>query len=116
MFLNLTVYFFNDLLIIVNLLRAKKSFKTSSKYPGKLLATPQGQLLYSHISREYTLPICSFDKKRPGPQDNLRVVNFVWFLCTFSTLLHLPPLIYHCVRVSWDRTEDCDFGIDSQTL
>jgi hypothetical protein len=34
----------------------------------------------------------------------------------YSTLLHLPPLRFHCVRGCWDRTQDCcDSGIDSQT-
>jgi hypothetical protein len=35
----------------------------------------------------------------------------------YSTLLHLPPLRFHCVGGCWDRTQDCyDFGIGSQTL
>ncbi len=35
----------------------------------------------------------------------------------YSTLLHLPPLRFHCVVGSWDRTQDsCDFGIGCQTL
>ncbi len=35
----------------------------------------------------------------------------------YSTLLHLPPLRFHCVGGCWDRTHDCcDFGIGSQTL
>jgi hypothetical protein len=33
-----------------------------------------------------------------------------------STLLHLPPLRFHCVGECWDRTQYwCDFGIDCQT-
>jgi hypothetical protein len=45
--------------------------------------------------------------------------EFFGFYCKvrYSTLLHLPPLRFHCVGGCWDRTEDsCDFGIDSQTL
>ncbi len=40
------------------------------------------------------------------------------FSVRYSTLLHLPPLRFHCVGGGcWDRTQDCcDFGIDSQTL
>jgi hypothetical protein len=45
------------------------------------------------------------------------IYGFFFFLCTLSTLLHLPPLRFHCVGGCWDRTQDCcDFGIDSQTL
>ncbi len=30
----------------------------------------------------------------------------------YSTLLHLPPLRFHCVGECWDRTqESCDLGI-----
>jgi hypothetical protein len=39
------------------------------------------------------------------------------FYVDYSTLLHLPPLRFHCVGGYWDRTHDCcDFTIDSQTL
>ncbi len=35
----------------------------------------------------------------------------------YSTLLHLPPLGFHCVGGCWDRTQDsCDYGIGCQTL
>ncbi len=35
----------------------------------------------------------------------------------YSTLLHLPPLRFHCVGGCWNQTQDCcDFGIDSQKL
>jgi hypothetical protein len=34
-----------------------------------------------------------------------------------STLLHLPPLTFHCVGGSWDRTQDsCGLSIGCQTL
>ncbi len=41
-----------------------------------------------------------------------------FFLCVlYSTLLHLPPLRFHCVGGCWDRTQDSfDFCIASQTL
>ncbi len=40
-----------------------------------------------------------------------------FFYVRYSTLLHLPPLRFHCVGGCWDRTQDCcDFGIGSQTL
>ncbi len=40
-----------------------------------------------------------------------------FFYVMYSTLLHLPPLRFHCVRGCWDRTPDCcNFGIGSQTL
>ncbi len=55
-----------------------------------------------------------------------RVVLFLgleFFFCVFSfyvrysTLLHLPPLRFHCVGGCWDRTKDsCDYSIGCQTL
>jgi hypothetical protein len=46
--------------------------------------------------------------------------EFIWnlsFYLRYSTLLHLPPLRFHCVGEIWDRTQDCfDLDIDSQTL
>ncbi len=47
--------------------------------------------------------------------------DIFWFFCCYfivlySTLLHLPPLRFHCVRGGWDRTVACDFGIGCQTL
>jgi hypothetical protein len=46
---------------------------------------------------------------------NMEIGFFFYEL--YSTLLHLPPLIFHCVRGCWNRTEDCcDFGIGSQPL
>ncbi len=42
---------------------------------------------------------------------------FLYFYVRYSTLLHLPPLRFHCVGGCWERAQDsCDFGIDSQTL
>ncbi len=39
------------------------------------------------------------------------------FFVLYSTLLHLPPLRFHCVEGCWDRTQEwCNFGIGSQTL
>jgi hypothetical protein len=45
--------------------------------------------------------------------------GFFYFYVRYTTLLHVPPLRFHCVGGCWDRTQDCcecDFGIDSQTL
>jgi hypothetical protein len=40
-----------------------------------------------------------------------------FYVCLYSTLLHLLPLRFHCVGGCWDRTQDsCDFGIGCQTL
>jgi hypothetical protein len=39
------------------------------------------------------------------------------FYVRYSTLLHLPPLRFHCVGGYWDQTQDsCDYGIYCQTL
>jgi hypothetical protein len=36
----------------------------------------------------------------------------IFFSAIYSTLLHLPPLRFHCVGGCWDRTQDSfDFGI-----
>jgi hypothetical protein len=38
-----------------------------------------------------------------------------FFIYVRSTLLHLPPLRFHCVGDCLDRTQDCcDFGIDTK--
>jgi hypothetical protein len=43
--------------------------------------------------------------------------RFFWifsFYVRYSTLLHLPPLRFHCVGGSCVRTQDsCDYGIDA---
>ncbi len=42
--------------------------------------------------------------------------RIVSFYVHYSTLLHLPPLKFHCVGGCWDRTQDCcDIGIDALT-
>ena len=43
---------------------------------------------------------------------------WIFFLYVlYSTLLHLPPLRFHCVGECWDRTQDCcDFGMGSLPL
>ncbi len=33
-------------------------------------------------------------------------IDFLFFYIRYSTLLHLPPLRFHCVIGSWDRTQD----------
>ncbi len=47
----------------------------------------------------------------------LLILFFDSFYALYSTLLHLPPIRFHCVGGCWNRTQDCcDFGIGSQTL
>ncbi len=45
--------------------------------------------------------------------------GFFWFFSfglRYSTLLHLPPLRFHCVEGCRGRTQDsCDYGIGSQS-
>jgi hypothetical protein len=39
---------------------------------------------------------------------------YIYVNIQYSTLLHLPPLIFHCVGGCWDRFQDCcDFSICS---
>jgi hypothetical protein len=39
-----------------------------------------------------------------------------FFQCTYSILLHLAPLRFHCVGGCWHRTQDrCNYGIGCQT-
>jgi hypothetical protein len=48
--------------------------------------------------------------------DNLKKRGFC-FSILYSTLLHLPPLRFHCIGGCWVRIKDCcDFGIGSQML
>jgi hypothetical protein len=43
--------------------------------------------------------------------------DFFIFFVLYSTLLHLPPLRFHCADGCWDRTQDCCIWcIGSQTL
>ncbi len=45
------------------------------------------------------------------------LISFFFKYVLYSTLLHLPPLRFHCVGGCWDRTQDsCDFGIGCQVL
>ncbi len=49
---------------------------------------------------------------------NVKGGNYFWIFSVFySTLLHLPPLRFHCVGGCWNRTQDsCDVCIGCQTL
>ncbi len=43
--------------------------------------------------------------------------GFFIFYVLYSTLIHLPPLRFHCVGGCRNRTQDCcDYGIGCQTL
>ncbi len=47
------------------------------------------------------------------------ILDWIFYICNlqYSTLLHLPPLRFHCAGGCWDWTQECcDFGIGSQTL
>jgi hypothetical protein len=47
-------------------------------------------------------------------RNNLGTHFFSYYI---STLLHLPPLRFHCADGCWDRTQDrCSWCIGSQTL
>jgi hypothetical protein len=48
---------------------------------------------------------------------SLRLLTGGFFMYVlYSTLLHLPPLRFHCVGGCWDRTQDCcGYGNGSQT-
>ncbi len=64
----------------------------------------------------------------PGPPSPAASVLPVWlkvqrvffniffiFYLRYSTLLHLPPLIFHCVGECWDRTQySCDYDSGCQ--
>jgi hypothetical protein len=85
-----------------------------------------GNLMSSHnyFSRsELWIRIQGFDDQKLRKKKQQKFVNrgifldFIFFCVLYSTLLHLPPLRFHCVGRCWDRTQDsCDFGIGSQTL
>ncbi len=65
----------------------------------------------------FNFPNQMFAKSQP-----FKFFFFIWgffFILSalYSTLLHLSPLRFHCVRGCWYRTRNsCDFGIDCQTL
>jgi len=54
----------------------------------------------------------------PFRNHTLKVFIFiVFFIVLYSTLLHLPPLRFHCTDGCWGRTQDrCNWCIGSQTL
>ncbi len=70
---------------------------------------------------------CDVKAQIPSPKNSFsnpqhKTVNFnygevFWILyinILYSTLLHLPPLRFHCVGGCWDRSSQdccCDFGI-----
>jgi hypothetical protein len=70
----------------------------------------------------------SFEKKNSSSTRNIGswcpiVMHFYYILfwgrggIYYSTLLHLPPLRFHCADGCWDRTQDhCNWCIGSQTL
>jgi hypothetical protein len=56
-----------------------------------------------------------------GTLYNKKIAKDVKIRCMYdvlySTLLHLPPLRFHCVGGCWDRTQDsCDYVIGCQML
>jgi hypothetical protein len=73
-----------------------------------------------------TVPVLIFTrnnkrmKKITGRINSNRGIFWVFFYVgtvLSSTLLHLPPLRFHCVGGYWDGTQYCcDFGMGSQTF
>ncbi len=64
------------------------------------------------------LYFCTARQERPD-RDFFKVDFFGFFLfyVRYTTLLHLPPLRFHCVGGCWDRNKNCGYlVIDSQTL
>jgi hypothetical protein len=48
---------------------------------------------------------------------NKQLCKFFFLSLLYSTLLHLPPIRFHCVGGCWDQSGDsCDFNISSQML
>jgi hypothetical protein len=67
------------------------------------------------------------EREKSLTKEELLQVSSTKFLCfiflgdfyfvLYSTLLHLPPLRFHCADGCWDRTQDsCNWCIGSQTL
>ncbi len=94
---------------------APGSTSSSARPPSFASATP----IYCKI---WSNKVVSFFKVRWIKKHTKDILNyyfsFVVFHVLYSTLLHLPPLKFHCARGCWNRTQDCsDFGIgSSQTL
>ncbi len=54
--------------------------------------------------------------EKPGLKPELLNRGIFWIFSLYLTLLHLPPVRFHCVGGCWDRTQDCcDFGIGRPT-
>jgi hypothetical protein len=70
-----------------------------------------------YVARANTPP---FDERFVGfgmtRNSQVRQIHILFFVL-YSTLLHLPPLRFHCADRCWDRTQDrCNLCIGSQTL
>ncbi len=52
----------------------------------------------------------------PEERDGTDITKlFMYFFLLYSTLLHLPPLSFHCADGCWDRTPNrCNWYIGSQ--
>ncbi len=103
----------------------RKIFQRS--VPRKILqrSVPRKSLQWPRkiLSDQY-LPLCAYQLTERVEVEWRYILNrriFSVFFCAvtvlYSTLLHLPPLRFHCVGGCWDWTEDCcDIGIDTQSL
>ncbi len=73
-------------------------------------------LFFSFYANCKKFPLLS-DKNNVNTEKIFRRGIFFLFFCTFSTLLHLPPLRFHCLGGCRGWTQDsCDLGIGCQTL
>ncbi len=66
--------------------------------------------LYSCADPDFFFLIEAFFGSESRPRLRFQLLFYV----QYSTLLHLPPLRFHCVGGCWDRTQD--YGIGCQTL
>ncbi len=87
--------------------------------------TSQRQFCDLNNSRSFSPTVQSTQQKhrnltlaQTNPSFNRGIFLDSFCYVVYSTLLHLPPLRFHCVRGCWNRIQDCwrIFGICSQTL
>jgi hypothetical protein len=80
-----------------------------------LITVPLNPLFYA--ARNCSLPPSGSLTRRSSPllavraahaaAESKTTLGFFFFFCVlYSTLLHLPPLRFHCADGCWDRTQD----------
>ncbi len=85
--------------------------------PVRHLAIPNSRYMHTVTKHSWDSQTYHVFRNRQGKKIPSQGDFLDFLIVLYSTLLHLPPLRFHCVGECWDRTQDCcDFGIGIQTL